>query len=188
MKNIIFIITVTLSSLVFSGCSGSGGEPDYIVTNEFDDLTFQVVTELDNADSFSIQNIKNKGNTPICSTSIATYQYWTDDSYRFDYDDIGNDVSYDIDKSWVNINSYNVQSIMLDRIERASNIGCEKILFTDIDNYNFNTGFFINEWNMINFTDTLISEAHWYGMEVGSLDIDTFDNEHMNDLFDFIIY
>jgi glycerophosphoryl diester phosphodiesterase len=119
--------------------------------------------------------------------SVSTIDYWEEDSDEFYNIDIGNTVSFDNQRDWLNITSNDVYNTMYERLIKAYNIGCDEVLFDNTDIQDYNSGFFISEYDNAYYLDTLVNDAHSFGLEVGAYDIDTYTSESIENLFDFII-
>lgn len=179
MKKLINLILVFSLSFLMLGCSPS--DNNYYISDSI------VVTSLDSATYSSVQNLKFDGAIVVCKMSVGTYQYWNEDAGDFYIEDIGYNVDYLVDESYIDINSNSVLSIMLNRIDKAYQIGCDKVLLDNVDTYEYNTGFYINYSDEYDYLSYLISEIHYYGMESGTYEIDVYNSFEMTNLFDFIL-
>jgi len=177
MKKIFITSLALISILSFTGCQPTD---DYVYSNS------NVELELDTADYYDIQRIHDNDDFAVCKLSVTTFQYWNQDAGLFDIRDIKNIVEYSTEERWLDINTNSVYSIMSSRITNAYNLGCDKLLFSNTDIFDWNNGADITENITGQYLADLILEANSLNMEVGALDLDIGDNYSINSLFDFI--
>jgi hypothetical protein len=179
MKKIILSAIAIVITLSFTGCDPAD---DYVYTSS------NVEVELDTVDYYDIQRIHDNDDYAVCKLSVTTFQYWNTDAYLFNTLDIGNIVEYSTEEKWLDISTYSVYDLMDDRINKASNLGCDKLLFLNTDIYDWNNGFTITQNITEQYLTDLIYSANMLNMEVGALDLDIGDNYTVNSLFDFLKY
>jgi len=186
MKKFTLLATATafLTSILLTGC-GAPTEEDYIYTPSTTSIVS--VIELDTATSSDINRINNNGRQAVCKMSVGTYQYWTDDSYEFYSEDIGYTVPHNENEEWLDIKSNSVYSIMIDRINYAYQIGCDSVVLTNTDSWEYTTGFYISKEDEKYYLSELISEINYFGMDAGAYEIDVYSSYSIERLFDFII-
>jgi len=183
--NTIFATLSISSILFFSGCKAT------YVDNLDDNITdYSVVEEIDlnEVTEKIIDDYHFDDKKVSCKVSISTLQYQDYDFRDFFEEDIGKAVEYDNKRSWLNIKSSSVNATMKDRIKRAYDYKCDIVLFTDVDIYNFDSGFINTTKDAENYVSGLIEEAHYYDLQVAAKDIDVFDNNELKNKFDLISY
>jgi len=177
MKKIIFSVIAVILTLSFTGCQPTD---NYVYDSS------NVEVELDTADYYDIQRIHDNDDYAVCKMSVATYQYWNVDAALFDIRDIGNIVEYSTEEKWLDISTYSVYDLMDDRISKAANLGCDKLLFLNTDIYNWNNGFTITKSITVQYYTDLILAANNLNMKVGALDLDIGEDYEIYSLFDFL--
>jgi hypothetical protein len=186
MKKFTLLATATafLTSILLTGC-GVPADEDYIYAPSNSSIVS--VIQLDTATPSDIIRINNEGREAVCKMSVGTYQYWTSDSYEFYSNDIGYTVPHNENEEWLDINSNSVYSIMIDRINYAYQIGCDSVVLTNTDSWEYNTGFYISEYDEEYYLSELISEINYFGMDAGVYEIDIYNSYSIERLFDFTI-
>lgn len=82
-----------------------------------------------------IDSLHKLGKKVICYFSAGSYEPGRPDSSRFNDSDLGKELDGWPGEFWLNISSPNVRDIMVDRIELASNVGCDAVDPDNVDGY-----------------------------------------------------
>jgi hypothetical protein len=112
----------------------------------------------------------------VCKLSAGTYDSQIERLYPVEnhpYPEVAvGNIQTNGSTYWVDITSDYVREIMKGRIEFASRVGCDGILFTEVSSYDQNTGFQITEDDQIEFNRYLSGKAHEFGVFAGFSDIE----------------
>ncbi len=111
--------------------------------------------------------IKAKGGYPICYFSAGTWENWRPDAAKFLSTDKGRAVSGWAGEKWLNINSANVKTVMLARMQKCKDKGFVAVDPDNLDAYTYNTGFKLTAANQIAYNTWLADTAHSLGLAVG---------------------
>ena len=155
------------------------------------DLRKDIPAEVYDVDLFdtseeTIKELKESGKKVICYFNAGAYEDWREDAYKFDPEDIGNEMEGWEGEYWLNINSENVKKIMIDRLKLAKEKGCDGVDPDNVNGYTQNTGFVIAYEDQLEYNRFLSNEAHKLGLSIGLKN----DLEQIKDLvnyFDFAI-
>ena len=184
---------VILSMILFVGCGYTSDKNR--VRQESDELIsigngqWMILIQLDGIDHDNVIYYKQKKDYVVgCKFSVGSYQNWVDDAYLFDMTEVGNEVEYNTNERWLNVNTNNNLNIMLGRVETAYRNGCDVVILERVDEYNYNNTFNITERNMADYLNYIIDDADYYGMLVGAYDSELGYSYTIEDKFDIVIY
>lgn len=118
-------------------------------------------------DSTVIANLHKLGKKVICYFSAGSYEPGRPDSHKFREEDLGDGVQGWVGERWLNISSPVVRSIMEERIELASRMGCDAIDPDNVDGYQNVNGLDLTSDESIDLIRFLVDKAHDRNLAVG---------------------
>ncbi len=203
-----YIGTLLLSSIVFGiiGCGGSGSDTSalnsvvpyttptrsdiwqYQLTGDLNLSTNATVYDIDMEDTSAqtIQQLHQNSLKVICYFSAGSSEEWRSDFDLFNAEDMGNDLDGWDGERWLDIRSENVHAIMLKRLDRAKEKGCDGVEADNVDGFINNTGFDFTAQDQLEYNRFLAKEAHARGLSIG-LKNDLLQVEALVDDFDFAV-
>ena len=131
-----------------------------------------------------LTELKAAGKRVICYFSAGSSEDWRADFGEFLASDKGGPLDEWEGERWLDIRSANVHRIMLARLELAKARGCDGVEPDNIDGYDNETGFDLNDRDQLAFNRFLANEAHTRGLAVG-LKNDGGQAASLVDYFDF---
>jgi hypothetical protein len=126
-----------------------------------------------------IKNIKKlEDNKKFCQIPAGVYSAELERLFEIGDDlypeiHVGKRVSADLSFFWVNIRADEIKELLINRIDYASQVGCDGINFTYVNLHNYDTGFGIGFYEQIDFNTFLSREAHKRGLSVSFQDVDS---------------
>ncbi|KAK3395085.1 glycoside hydrolase superfamily [Podospora didyma] len=115
-----------------------------------------------------VKNLHRLGKKVICYFSAGTYEPNRPDSSQFQSSDQGKALELWPDERWLNLSSPSVRSIMVSRIQIASDMGCDAIDPDNVDGYQWNNnGLDLTSIDSIKFVKFLTREANKRNLSVG---------------------
>jgi hypothetical protein len=142
--------------------------------------------DLFNTDAAVIRQLQDDGRHVICYFSAGTYEDFRDDADEFEPAELGNTLDDFGDERWLDIRSSNVERIMLDRLDRAAEKGCDGVEPDNVDGFSNDSGFNLTEGDQLAFNQFIADEAHQRGLAVG-LKNDLAQVPDLVDFFDFSV-
>ncbi len=133
-----------------------------------------------------ISTIQASGAKVICYFSAGSYEDWRPDITKFNSSDLGNSLSGWPGEYWLDIRSSNVQTIMQQRMDLASQKGCDGVAPDNLDGYTHNTGFNFSAADQVAYDRFLANEAHRRNLSVGTKN-DIGHTPDVLDYFDFAV-
>ncbi|MEO1923903.1 MAG: endo alpha-1,4 polygalactosaminidase [Nautiliaceae bacterium] len=134
----------------------------------------------------TIQRLKSKGKIVICYFSAGTFESWRKDAYMFPDSVKGNKLDKWEDERWLNIKSSIVKDIMKKRMDLAVIKGCDGIDPDNVNEYEVDSGFDINDKDQIEYNKFLAIEAKKRGLLI-ALKNDLSQANELASYFDFSI-
>ncbi len=129
----------------------------------------------------TIASLQAAGRRVICYFSAGSSEDWREDFGRFQEDDMGSTLDGFSDERWLDIRSANVYAIMLARLDRAVQKGCDGVEPDNVDGFANATGFPLTSVDQLAFNRNLANEAHNRGLAVGLKN----DGDQVNDLVEY---
>jgi hypothetical protein len=120
---------------------------------------------LNNASTISA--LHDQGRKVMCYFSAGSYEDFRPDASSFLPTDYGNPLDGWPGEWWLNTTSANVRSIMLERIKRGADLGCDGMDPDNVDGYDNDTGFNLSENDAIDYLTFLASAVHSQDMAIG---------------------
>lgn len=130
--------------------------------------------------------LQAQGRFVICYFSAGSSENWRDDFDQFVPADMGNNLDGWPGERWLDINSTNVRSIMANRLDLASQKGCDGVEPDNVDGYTNNPGFDFTATDQLAYNRWIADEAHARGLAVG-LKNDLDQVTALVDWFDFSV-
>jgi len=118
-------------------------------------------------DSTVIANLHKLGKKVICYFSAGSYEPDRPDSHKFRAEDLGDELQGWPGERWLNISSPSVLSIMEERIELASRMGCDAIDPDNVDGYQNVNGLDLTSDESITLVSFLVDKANDRNLAVG---------------------
>lgn len=114
-------------------------------------------------------DLRSRGYKTICYFSAGSYEDWRPDISEFNNEtDIGAPLQGWEGEWWLNTKSSNVRRIMMERLDLASQKGCDAVDPDNIDAYdNDGGGLDLTEDDAVDYVAFLAKEAHSRNMAVG---------------------
>lgn len=122
--------------------------------------------DLFDADKNMIKGLHAQGKKVICYFSAGSYENWREDKSAFPVSLLGNRLDGWENENWLDIRSEKLIPIMKNRLALAVSKGCDGVEPDNIDGYNNNTGFALDESDQLYYNQFLANEAHRYGLAV----------------------
>lgn len=114
----------------------------------------------------TISTMKGKGANVVCYFSAGSYEDWRPDASKFQSKDLGKDLDGWPGEKWLDIRSTNVRNIMKSRLDLAVQKGCNGVDPDNVDGYDNDNGFDLQESDAIDYIIFLANEAHKRGLTV----------------------
>ncbi|KAL8784318.1 MAG: hypothetical protein Q9213_004027, partial [Squamulea squamosa] len=158
------------SSPSYAGWQPAVGTTWQIQLNESLNTNFDVeifdIDLFDNA-AATIADLHSEDRKVICYFSAGSYEEWRPDEGRFEKSDKGNPLVDWEGESWLDTNSKNVKSIMLERLDLAAKKGCDGVDPDNVDAYNNDNGLGLTTKDAEDFVNFLANEAHNRNLSIG---------------------
>jgi hypothetical protein len=119
-----------------------------------------------NSNAAQISRLEAKGITTICYFSAGTDEDWRPDHNQFKAGDTYGQLPGWEGELIVDTRSANVRSIMYNRIQTMSNMGCDGIEPDNIDAYTNSNSIPLNETTTLDYMQFLVSTAHNFNMSI----------------------
>lgn len=103
----------------------------------------------------------------ICYFSAGSYENWRDDKDEFKEEDLGNDLDGWPGEKWLKLSSENVRRIMKDRLNMASEKGCDGVDPDNVDGFDNNNGLDLTPDDSISFMQYLSNVSVPLNMTLG---------------------
>ncbi|KAL8766879.1 MAG: hypothetical protein Q9209_006475 [Squamulea sp. 1 TL-2023] len=120
----------------------------------------------DNA-AATIAHLHTEDRKVICYFSAGSYEDWRPDEGRFHESDKGKALADWKGESWLDTNSENVRSIMLERLDLAAKKGCDGVDPDNVDAYNNDNGLGLTTEDAEDYVKFLANEAHDRNLSIG---------------------
>lgn len=134
------------------------------VDTSFDAQVYDI--DMFGASKTLIDKLHSQGRAVICYIDTA-YEPGRPDSNQFTADVLGTGIDGWHGQKWVDIRSPVVRQIMVNRIAKASEKGCDGVEMDDVDAYINNPGFPLGAGDQLNFNKFLAQAAHAYDLGIG---------------------
>ncbi|KAH0537524.1 hypothetical protein FGG08_005699 [Glutinoglossum americanum] len=115
----------------------------------------------------TISDLHGKNRKVICYFSAGTYESFRPDSTDFSRSDYRNVVEGWNNERWLDTNSANVRRIMVERLDLAAHKGCDGVDPDNVDGYDNDTGFSLNQDDAVNYLTFLANHAHNRSLSIG---------------------
>jgi hypothetical protein len=115
----------------------------------------------------SIDQLQARGVKVVCYFSAGSYEDWRDDATQFEASDYGEPVGSWDGEWWLDIRSQNVRQIMEGRLDLAKAKGCDAVEPDNIDGFQSDTGFPLNQVDQLDYNRFLANQAHLRGLSIG---------------------
>ncbi len=115
----------------------------------------------------TIASLQAQGRAVICYFSAGSSENWRPDFDQFQSTDMGNNLDGWPGERWLDVRSTNVRSIMADRLDLASQKGCDGVEPDNVDGYDNNSGFDFSAQDQLAYNRWLANQAHARGLAVG---------------------
>lgn len=122
--------------------------------------------DLFDADRNLIKRLHAQGKKVICYFSAGSYENWREDKNAFPSSLLGNRLDGWENENWLDIRSDKLIPIIQNRLALAVSKGCDGVEPDNIDGYNNNTGFDLEESDQLYYNQLLANEAHKHGLAV----------------------
>ncbi|MEJ2621170.1 MAG: endo alpha-1,4 polygalactosaminidase [Candidatus Thiodiazotropha sp.] len=130
-----------------------------------------------------IANLQASGKRVLCYFSAGSYEAWRPDATEFDANDLGNNLDGWPDERWLDIRSYSVYTIMLQRLDLAVTKGCDGIEADNVTVFEEpDTGITANADDQLAFNRNLFNAAHQRGLTVALKN----DLDQINEMIDYV--
>ena len=123
--------------------------------------------DLENTPVSTISTLRSKGIVVVCYFSAGTAENFRSDYSKFLSTDMGNNVSGWAGEKWLDTRSANVRSIMQSRLDNAVAKGCNGVEPDNVDGYQNNPGFTLNQATQLDYLNFLATEAHSRNLNIG---------------------
>ncbi len=135
----------------------------------------------------TIQNLHNDGKKVICYFSAGSYENWRDDASDFPSSVLGEDLDGWAGEKWLDIRDIkSLSPIMTNRLDIASQKGCDGVEPDNIDGYTNNSGFDLTANDQLIYNKFIANEAHKRGLSIG-LKNDLNQIDSLVSYFDFAV-
>jgi hypothetical protein len=114
-----------------------------------------------------IDRLHADGRIVICYFSAGSFEDFRNDADQFPASALGNPLDGWPDERWLDVRSQAVRNIMLARLDRAAQRGCDGVEPDNVDGYNNPTGFDLSAADQLDFNRFIAQEAHQRGLSVG---------------------
>ncbi len=111
--------------------------------------------------------IKAKGGYPVCYFSAGSFEDWRTDAGDFQAGDKGSPLDGWPGEWWLNINSANVKTIMLARMQSCKDKGFVAVDPDNVDGYTNKNGLSLTAADQLAYNKWLADTAHSLGLAVG---------------------
>jgi hypothetical protein len=142
--------------------------------NKSVDIYFLKLFSSENIDN--IDRIKSEQTKVFCQLPAGSYDskiekdFPTGELYPDVY--VGNGKSGSSTSYWVDIRADKIVELVTDKIDYASQIGCDGVHFTDVNLHQQSTGFEITYFEQIAFSEKIALESHKRGLAVSFQDVE----------------
>ena len=178
-------VILTAISIFFIGCGGSSSDKDsndisWYKPNRDTSWQWQLQGEVNTSynveiydiDLFDsnislIKRLKDEGKRVICYFSAGSYEDWREDKDKFPLDALGNTMDGWSNERWLDISNKELYPIMKARLNLAVQKGCDGVEPDNVDGYQNDTGFNLNENEQLVYNKFIANEAHKRGLSVG---------------------
>lgn len=126
-----------------------------------------VAIDLFDTTKTQISQLKSDGKSVICYFSAGTVENWRSDAGDFPLDAVGSDMDGWAGEKWLDTTHAGVRNIMANRIQLASEKGCQAVDPDNIDGYLHATSFDLTINDTKNYLIFLANEAHTRGLLIG---------------------
>lgn len=120
----------------------------------------------DNNDDM-ISGLRNNRQRVICYFSAGSFENWRPDKSKFRDSDLGNDLDGWPGEKWLDVRSQNVRSIMLSRLDLASQKQCDGVDPDNVDGYDNDNGLGLTQDDAVNYMSFLSQAAHGRNLSLG---------------------
>lgn len=114
-----------------------------------------------------IQQLQATGKKVICYFSGGSYEEWREDAGQFPEATLGNALDGWPGERWLDIRSEAVSTIMLARMDLASQKGCDGVEPDNMDGYTNGSGFSLSATDQLAYNRSIANAAHTRGLSVG---------------------
>lgn len=112
-------------------------------------------------------DLRADGRVVICYFSAGTFEPWRDDAGGFDPADLGSPLEDYPDERWVDIRSSTVRAVMIGRLDKARDRGCDGVAPANVDAFAHDKVFEITASDQIDYNRFLIEAGHERGLSMG---------------------
>ncbi len=114
----------------------------------------------------TITALHRSGRKVICYFSAGSYEAWRSDAKQFPASIRGKQMD-GWDEQWLDIRSERLKAIMLARLDRARDKGCDGVEPDNVDGYTNETGFALTGEDQLHYNRFLADAAHERGLAIG---------------------
>ena len=154
------------------------------LNTEYNAANFDI--DLFDTSQSEITQLQQQGKKVICYFSAGSYENWREDATDFDQSNLGATLDGWVGEKWLDIRSTSVRNIMEQRIQLASDKGCDAVEPDNIDGYTNNTSFNLSADDQLSFNIFLADNAHRHNMAI-ALKIDVSQVSQLVRYFDFAV-
>ena len=116
----------------------------------------------------TIEELHSQGRRVVCYFSAGSWEDWRPDADTFPEEVLGNDLEGWPGEKWLDVRRLDVISpIMSNRLELASNKGCDGVDPDNVDGYRNETGFPLTAEDQLSYNIWIADQAHLRGLAVG---------------------
>lgn len=124
-----------------------------------------------------IDTLHDDGKIVICYFSAGSFEDWREDAGDFPQDALGEPLEDWEGERWLDVRVSGVRDVMENRLDYAVSRGCDGVEPDNVDGYQNDTGFDLDEGDQLDYNRFLASSAHARGLSVGlKNDVDQLDD------------
>lgn len=114
-----------------------------------------------------VTRLHDDGKVLICYFSAGSVERWRPDADAFPSGAIGEPLEGWPGERWLDVRDARVREVLLDRLDRAVETGCDAVEPDNVDGYQNRTGFELTRADTLDFLRFLSREAHARNLSVG---------------------
>jgi Glycoside-hydrolase family GH114 len=103
----------------------------------------------------------------ICYFTAGTYEPWREDAGEFAPSDLGSPMDDFPEERWIDVRSPTVRTIMLGRLDKARDKGCDGVAPANVDGFAYDTVFDMTASDQVEYNRFLVEAGHERGLSVG---------------------
>jgi len=134
----------------------------------------------------AIGDLRAEGRLVICYFSAGSYEAWRPDAEGFAESDLGAPLDGFEDERWLDVRSETVRAVIVDRLDRAVDAGCDGVEPDNVDGDTNDTGFDLTAEDARDFNRFVSAAAHDRELLVGLKNADL-HVDALVDHFDFAV-